>query len=260
MSSADLWSPDQYAQFREQRRQPWVDLVDLIERRPNMRVADLGCGPGQLTVELHETLSARETVGVDSSANMLERAPQHPDVSFVHDRIETFESTEPFDLVFSNAAVHWLEDHPAVLSRLTELLAPGGQLAIQVPANHAHPANRVADEIAALPQFAGPLGGYQRGVAVLPPAQYAELFYELGYQRHSVRLQVYGHELPGRDAVVEWVKGALLTAYERRMDAAEYERFVDAYRERLFAVLPDTRPLFFSFDRILMWGTHPPLP
>lgn len=259
MSGGDHWSPDQYLRFRQQRKQPWIDLLASVERRPGMRVVDLGCGSGELTVELHDSLGASQTIGVDSSPNMLERAPEHPGVEFVADRIESFES-EPFDLVFSNAALHWVEDHPAILSRLAQLVAPGGQIAIQVPANHVHPANSVADEVAALPKFAGPLGGYQRGVPVLEPARYSEIFYELGYDPHWVRLHVYGHELPSRDAVVEWTKGALLTAYERRMPAADYSSFVDEYRERLFAVLPDSRPFFFTFNRILMWGKKPPLP
>ncbi|MBT8495227.1 MAG: methyltransferase domain-containing protein, partial [Deltaproteobacteria bacterium] len=73
----ERWDPGQYLRFREQRREPWRDLVAMVEPDSDMRVVDLGCGPGELTAELHRKLGARETIGVDTSPAMLEAAREH---------------------------------------------------------------------------------------------------------------------------------------------------------------------------------------
>jgi len=263
------WDPAQYARFRGQRRRPFFDLMDLVEARPEMRVVDLGCGTGELTRTLHRQLRARETLGIDNSEAMLARSAEYAGkdaddaqrgsagVRFERDDLANVDARGTWDLVFSNAALHWLPDHAALLGRLTRAVAPGGQLAIQVPANHGHPSHVIADEVAAESPFREALGGYQRGHAVLAPSEYALLLRSLGYRRQLVRLQVYLHELASIDEVVEWVKGTLLTAYQRRLEADLYTRYLERYRERLRERLGDPRPFFYTYDRILMWASEP---
>src|SRR5438477_11376422 len=65
------WDPTQYDRFRDEREQPFFDLLALVRPKPGMRVVDLGCGTGKLTRTLHEHLGAAETVGVDRSDSML---------------------------------------------------------------------------------------------------------------------------------------------------------------------------------------------
>ena len=253
--AAVTWDPAQYGRFRDERAQPFHDLLALVERRPGLRVLDLGCGTGELTRALHLALSARETVGIDSSPAMLARAPAAPGLRFEPADIASFTADAPFDLVFSNAALHWLPDHAALLPRLATLVAPGGQLAVQVPRNEAHPSHRAA-EIVAL-AMSRELGGYVRRSPVQGPAQYAALLHALGFSRQHVRLQVYPHLLPGRAHVVEWVKGSLLTDYEQRLGAADFARFLERYREVLLPQLADDEPFLYTYDRVLFWGAQP---
>jgi trans-aconitate 2-methyltransferase len=251
------WDPDQYLRFRQQRRQPFVDLLALVTPVPGGRVVDLGCGTGELTRVVHQQLQAAETIGIDSSEAMLAKSEAHAGDGVSFRQLDIAQLDGRYDVVFSNAALHWLDDHHALLETLSRCVAPGGQIAIQVPANHHHPAHRVADETAAEEPFRSALGGYQRGVPVLSARAYAERFHSLGYASQQVRLQVYGHELPSRGDVVEWVKGALLTAFQKRLDEPTFERFVQRYRENLHGALPDDRPYFFTYDRILMHATRP---
>ena len=259
MTVRDTWNPTQYERFRTEREQPFHDLVALITRRPAGRVVDLGCGTGGLTALLHHEVSATSTLGVDSSEAMLDRtrALETPDVSFVRGDIATWEPDAPFDVVFSNAALQWVADHRPLFARLTALLAPGGELAVQVPANFDHVSHTLAAEIAHEEPFAAAMHGYARTFSVLPPEDYATLLHGLGFVAQSVRLQVYGHVLESPDAVVEWVRGTLLTDYESRLPEAMYQEFVARYRERLHAALGDQRPYFYPFKRILLWGRLP---
>lgn len=246
-----MWSVEQYERFKDERRQPFDDLVSFVERRPRMRIVDLGCGTGELTRELHEKMDAEETLGIDSSETMLIKSGHFGSntLRFERGEIEGFVTDRPYDLVFSNAALHWVPDHESLFHRLTSFLGQDGQLAIQMPANDDHPSHRVAAELAAGSGIA-PRPGH-----LLPPETYASLLHHLGFRRQHVRLQVYGHVLPSPADVVEWVKGTLLTEYEQQLTPEKFERFVEAYRAQLLAVLPDQTPFFYTYKRILIWGS-----
>jgi trans-aconitate 2-methyltransferase len=250
----EAWNPDQYLRFRAEREQPFRDLLALVRKKPAMRVCDLGCGTGALTAELHRELGARETVGVDSSPAMLAKAPRAEGLRFVEADIEAFDEGN-FDLVFSNAALHWVSDHGSLLERLTGLIAPGGQLAFQVPSQDAHPSHETAFEIAAEHRFKRHFSGPVRRAKVAEPAQYASWLHHFGYREQHVRLQIYLHLLPARDDVVEWVKGALLTPYQERLPPPVWEEFLERYRELLLPRLPDEKPFPYPYSRILAWGT-----
>jgi trans-aconitate 2-methyltransferase len=253
---ADSWDPAQYERFERERSAPFFDLLDLVEPSAGGRVVDLGCGTGELTRALHERTGARATFGLDSSRAMLERSESNAGngLSFELGDITDWTPSEPFDVVFANASLHWVDDHPALFARLASALAPDGQVAVQVPANHDHPSHVVAGRVAREEPFRAALEGYVRRSPVLEPERYAELLHRLGFGPQHVRLQVYLHVLPDAEGVVEWVKGTLLTDYRRRLPESSYENFLIRYRELLIAELSAERPYPFTFKRILMWG------
>lgn len=253
------WNPDQYERFRDERSQPFFDLLALVQPVPGGRAIDLGCGTGELTKVLHTRSGARTTIGLDNSETMLERARAHAGagLTFRLGTILRFAPRAPFDLVFSNAALQWVPSHEQLFARVAAGLKPGGQLAIQMPANFDHVSHRTAAEVASREPFLAELEGWRREVPVMPPEWYAELLDRLGFAQQHVRLQVYGHHLESREAVVEWVKGTLLTDYRERLDPASYERFLTAYREALLPQLADSRPYFYAFKRILIWARRP---
>lgn len=258
MSGAtDAWDPAQYQRFRAERERPFFDLLGLVDARPAMRVLDLGCGTGALTAEAHRRLAASRTLGVDRSAAMLANAPDAEGLSFAHASIEEVaaapEQAGAFDLVLANASLQWVDDHAALLPRLFALLAPGGQLAVQMPVNFAHQSHTIAIALARDGEFAGALGSV-RTVPVLPPERYAELLFVLGAKRQRVRIEVYAHALPGKDDVVEWVKGTLLTWYQERLSPEAFARFLARYRAELLAALPDVRPYLYTYPRIFLWA------
>jgi trans-aconitate 2-methyltransferase len=217
-------------------------------------VVDLGCGTATLTAELHRATGAARTEGIDSSAAMLAEAPQGVEgLTVTLGDLATW-SGPPCDLIFANASLHWVDDHPTLLANLRRQVSPGGQLAFQVPANFDHPSHRLAREVAIELGHEPPP---DRAAAVLAPARYAELLDDLGAQELHVRLQIYGHHLESTEAVVDWVSGTLLTAYRSQMGERAYGEFVERYRNRLLTALGDHRPYFYAFARILCRARFP---
>jgi trans-aconitate 2-methyltransferase len=224
------------------------------------RVADLGCGTGDLTKILHEEMEAKETIGIDSSPAMLSRAQsaygEIPGLSFAQGDISTW-LDEGLDLVFANASLQWVDDHLNLLARMRTALGPDGQIAFQVPANYRHPSHVLAHAVANEPPFIDALYGEvpeDRGRFVLSPELYADLLYELGAKDQIVRMEVYGHELESTGEVVEWVMGTLLTPYRKLLTPELFDAFVERYHERLIEELGEREPYFYGFKRILCWA------
>ncbi|HEY4229101.1 MAG TPA: methyltransferase domain-containing protein, partial [Thermoanaerobaculia bacterium] len=204
--------------------------------------------------ELHRTTGAGETVGVDSSPAMLEKARPLAGggLRFEEGDVAEWFADEECDLVFSNAALHWVPDHPALLGRLARALKPAGQLAFQVPDNFGHASHRAAEEAAVEEPFRSALSGAAHPRNVLQPEDYASLLDRLGYAEQTVRLQIYGSRLPSREDVVTWVEGSLLSEYRRRLSPELYAAFLERYRALLFRMIPDERPYFLTYRRILV--------
>jgi trans-aconitate 2-methyltransferase len=259
------WNPTQYHRFADERSQPFVDLIGLVQLdHPLRRAADLGCGSGELTALAAERLALADTLGVDNSPAMLAAAAAHdrPGLRFEHGDIARWTSNADHDLVLANASLQWVPDHPAVLARWRAALAPGGQLAVQVPSNAHQPSHVVAREVAQLPRFVdafGPAGPPPDPVEhnVLAPEDYARLLYELGFVEQHVRLQVYPHLLGESRDVVEWVRGTTLTRFQKVLPADMFAEFLAEYETRLLARIGVHSPYFFPFRRVLLWARLP---
>ena len=119
MTAQSMWDPAQYEKFLHERSLPFFDLLALVRRDPEMRVADLGCGTGELTSRLHEGLKARETLAIDSSASMLDKSKpfEKNGLHFERMNIEEWVPDGEFDLIFSNAALHFVSGHDELIRR-----------------------------------------------------------------------------------------------------------------------------------------------
>lgn len=252
----DAWSPALYETFREERLRPFRDLAELVGPAPGMRILDLGCGTGEPTRELHRRLGAAETIGVDSSDAMLAKAAGFAGegLRFEKGDLEGPLPAGPFDVVFSNAALHWARSpHGEVLARWAERLAPHGRLAFQIPANQDHPAHRIPGEIGAREPYASAAAPDPRNRA-LPPEEYAAILHRLGFGELRVRLEVYVALVESREDVFEWLRGTTLTSFEQRLPAELWPRFLEDVRGAIRDRLPDERPFFYPFRRILARG------
>jgi len=244
------WDPEQYEKFKQERYLPFEDLARLIDGRPGLRAVDLGCGTGELTLRLAGLLPESDVTGIDSSPEMLERARalERPGLRFEQGRIE--DAAGEWDLVFSHAAIHWVDDHEALVPRLLSMVRPGGQIAVQTPSNFSHPTHTLIEEVGREEPFRAALGGWSRRWPVLDVPSYAELLFAHGGRDLTVFDKVYPHVLPDADALAEWMSGTALVPWFERLPAELREPFLERYRERLRERWPAT-PVFFGFKRTL---------
>jgi trans-aconitate 2-methyltransferase len=241
------WNPDKYHQFQSQRSAPFDDLLKLVDARPGLRVVDLGCGTGELTRRLADTLHDSDVLGLDSSPQMLERTKEYERPGLRFELGDLAELADEWDLIISNAALQWSENHKELIPRLFNCLNPGGQMAVQVPSNHGGPTHLTILRVAGQEPFRTALNGWTRQSPVLPIETYAELLFREGAQEIIVFERVYPHVLENADAIVEWISGTALVPYFERLGNLK-DDFINTIRAELRLAMPG-EPVFYPFRR-----------
>ncbi|MGW1883305.1 trans-aconitate 2-methyltransferase [Streptomyces sp. NPDC001970] len=272
MHSAPTWDPQQYLRHSGHRTRPFLDLLARIPELPHgtrsPRIADLGCGPGNVTVLLADRWPDARITGFDLSPEMLARAEKEYAgttsgggwLDFRPADAAHWTPDEPYDLIVSNAALQWVPNHPESLPTWIEGLAPGGTFAFQVPGNFTSPSHALLGELCDTPQWRDRLADQgRRFVHVLEPADYLMRLADLGCAT-DVWETTYSQLLAGEDPVLDWVKGTalrpVLTALEGE-DAA-IEEFLGQYRDLLRKAYPaGPHGTVFPFRRIFAVARKP---
>lgn len=246
------WNPAQYLKFAGPRLQPGLDLIARIPDLAARRIVDLGCGAGGLTALLAARWPEAETVGLDSSADMLATGRKdHPALDWRQADIMGWEPDRPLDLIFTNAALHWTPDHGRLFPRLVGALVPGGVLAVQMPRNFDAPSHRLVRDIATGRRWSRPID-LQDG-AVLAPADYYDILSGLTASLDIWETE-YLHMLDGDRPVLEWTRSTTLRPVFDALEGDERQAFLDDYADRLDAAYPrraDGRTLF-PFRRLFL--------
>lgn len=250
------WDPACYNKFQKERLAPFEDLIKLVKIKEDMRVIDLGCGTGEITNLLAEVLPSSNVLGIDTSREMLLRAKERekPGLHFKLCSIDVV--VGQWDLIFSNAALHWVENHEELIPRIFSQLDSGGQIVIQVPSNHLHPTQTILKDIAGEKPFKEALNGWVRNSSILSISEYAESLFQSGGKNIVIFEKIYPHVLNGVDAIIDWMCGSVLIPYLDHLPMELHEGFIGSYRERLLKKWPKS-PVFFPYRRILFAATHP---
>jgi trans-aconitate 2-methyltransferase len=249
------WNPDQYHKFQSERSAPFDDLLKLVDVLPRLKVVDLGCGTGELTRRLADSLPNSEVLGIDNSPQMLAKADSVKRAGLTFELGDQASLSGSWDLIFSNAALQWSKNHQALIPHLYQQLAPGGQIAVQVPSNHTHISHQLILQTAQEEPFNSSLKGFVRYAPVLPIDQYAQILFDLGAENIVVFEKVYAHVLENSDAVVEWVSGTALVPYFERL-GTDKENFLEVIRKKFHAAMPGS-PILYPFKRTLFSARKP---
>jgi trans-aconitate 2-methyltransferase len=248
------WNADQYLQFADERTRPCHDLINRIALMQPHRIIDLGCGPGNSTEALTERWPEAEVTGLDGSPDMIAAARRsHPNRRWLHGDIATWSADVPYDLVFSNAAVHWVPDHSVAFPRLLQQVAPGGAFAVQVPANFDAHAHRLMQELAYSQLWRNHFPRKVREWLAHEPAFYYDAVAPLA-QRIDLWTTEYFHIMQSPKAIVEWYKGTGLRPFLDLLTAVHQDRFLAEYEALLASAYPRRSDghVLFPFLRLFL--------
>ena len=247
------WNPEHYGQYAGERSRPYGDLVRRVGARRPQRVADLGCGSGELTASLRQVWPTAEIVGVDSSPAMIAKARTIrgvDDLRFLERDLQDWRPDHGTDVVISNAALQWVPEHRKLLPGLVERLSTDGWLAFQVPGNFDQPSHRLLHELADRPPYAEWTRDLERPAAFDPEVYLADLA-ELGCRVQAWET-TYLHVLAGPDPVFHWISstgarpvlGALPDGLRDDFEAAYKKRLNEAYPARTYGTVLPYRRIF----------------
>ncbi|MGZ8178432.1 trans-aconitate 2-methyltransferase [Williamsia sp. SKLECPSW1] len=249
-----MWDPAQYLTFADHRGRPYGELITRIGATAPRVVADLGCGPGNLTVGLRDRWPDTRIVAVDSSPEMVAAARDRGLDAHVVDVAEWTPGPD-VDVIVSNATLQWIPEHRDLLRRWVAALEPGSWLAFQVPGNFEAPSHRAIRELAASAAWRGRLDGLELrgGETVEDPVGYADILRQAG-ARVDAWETTYLQELEGPDAVLEWVTGTALTPVRDVLDDAGWDAFRADLAPILRTAYPEHAPgrTWFPFRRVFV--------
>jgi trans-aconitate 2-methyltransferase len=253
------WDPAQYLKFADHRLRPAIELLNRIDMEAPAEVYDLGAGAGNATRLLKARWPLARITGVDASEAMLARATaEAPEIVWQRADLATWRPPRPADVIYSNAALHWLPDHDRLFPALLSALAPGGVLAVQMPRNFSAPSHTAIAEAARSGPWRPKIEPLLRPPPVAEPAFYFDLL-----APRAAPLDIWETEylqvLEGDHPVKEWTKGTWLRPLLDALDEPERSRFEACYAELVghaYPRSPDGRTLF-PFRRLFIVAKAP---
>jgi trans-aconitate 2-methyltransferase len=253
------WDPAQYLKFAGPRLRPALDLLQRIDVEAPQVVYDLGAGAGNVTRLIAARWPQAQIAGVDSSAEMLAKAAaENPGIEWQQADLASWRPSRPADIIYSNAALHWLDGHAELMAELLRCLKPGGVLAVQIPRNFGARSHTLITETALDGPWRAALEPLLRPSPVAEPAVYYDLL-----APRAAALDIWETEylqvLDGPNPVKEWTKGTWLAPLLAALDEPERSRFEAAYGERVAAFYPPRRDgkTLFPFRRMFLIATAP---
>lgn len=246
------WNPGEYMRFGDERTRPSVDLAARIAIDSPARVIDLGCGPGNSTRVLRARWPQAQIIGLDSSSDMIEAArADEPDQEWVVADIEGWSAGEPFDVMFSNAALQWVPDHGPLVERLLENVTHGGALAFQIPSAAYATVRTLIHDVALGGPWASRMAGPLGALTMEAPGFYYD---HLAPLSRSVDIweTEYFHVMDSAPAIVDWIASTGLRPFLAVLESeSEQEAFLADLHARVARAYPRQRDgrVLFPFKR-----------
>lgn len=248
------WNPDQYTLFQDHRLRPALDLLNQVPLISPYVIYDLGCGTGNVTSILSQHWNEAVVTGIDSSTEMLAKAKAaHPSIEWKQDDIANFSPTSKGNLIFSNAALHWLDDHESLFKHLLAQLRPGGVLAVQMPNNFNAPSHQNIYELAQSAKWNDKLGAIVRPAPVHNINWYFDMLAPMA-KKVNIWETTYFQVMEGKNAVLEWTRGTALRPFLQALDPEDIADFEAEYGDRLLEAYPQRRDgsTLFPFSRLFV--------
>lgn len=250
------WNPEVYNQFKNIRYQPFFDLAENISSDGLKKAIDIGCGTGEQTHILSEKFKDAHFLGIDSSSEMLEKSSslENERLRFKQQTIEElYNSDEKWDLIFSNAALQWSDDHKKLFPKLLSLLSENGQFAVQMPVQSENLLNQILFEMASKEPYKTQLNNWNRVSPVLSLDEYAKMMFDAGLKDLNISIKVYPIIADDAEKLFQFISGSALIPYLEILDQHNQEKFITEYKKRISEKF-ENFPAIYAFKRILLYG------
>jgi trans-aconitate 2-methyltransferase len=253
LATVTTWEPQTYLRYADIRFRAGLDLIARIPKSQYPTIYDLGCGTGHLTRILADNFSNSQVRGIDSSPEMLAEARREfPTIRWQRADITTWRPPAPADLIYSNAALHWVPDHQSLLPSLLRHLRPGGILAVQVPRHFESPSHLGLKELVMQSDWRAKLEPLLLAPTPSPEAYWRWL------SPHDRNLDlwetIYLQVLDGEDPVVNFMRGTALRPFLSVLSESDAVKFISAFAERMASAYPPQAngQTLFPFRRLFL--------
>ncbi|WP_313259259.1 methyltransferase domain-containing protein [Sphingobacterium sp.] len=250
------WDPEVYNRYKDIRYKPFYDLLNLVEDLGAMECIDLGCGTGEQTATLANRFKEAKILGVDNSAEMLEKSKPYENdrLKFKLENIEdAIVDNRHWDLIFSNAALQWLDKHTVLFPKVISKLKAGGQLAIQMPVQNDNKLNQILLKLVQEEPFASQLGHFTRNSPVLSMDEYTQILFDNGIKDIEIYQKVYPQIAENVDDLYDFISGSAMVPYLEILDVENKEGFIQEFKKRIVDAYKSF-PAIYAFKRLLIYG------
>jgi len=193
----------------------------------------VGCGDGKVSAEIAGYLTSGRVVGVDSSIDMIESActnfprEKHPNLSFQIADARFLPFTEQFDIVFSNAALHWIRNHNPVISGINNSLKPGGRILLQMGGKgNADSILSTSESILAKEEWQRFFSDFEFPYGFYDPEEYKSYLKQAALNPVRVELIPKVMSYDGKDGLAGWIRTTWLP-YTQRVPDHKREEFIN---------------------------------
>jgi trans-aconitate 2-methyltransferase len=236
------WNPALYMKFEDERARAARDLLAQIPILTAKLIYDLGCGPGNSTELLLRRFPQAKVIGVDTSDAMLAQARLRvPQASFVKQDIATWRPSQPPDVIFANAALHFLPNHDDLFPRLLASVADGGYFAAQMPNNLREASRTLMRMVAADGPWSQRLLPITKTRPFIASLQDYYAWLQPLSKQINLWMTSYVHPLDGPEGIVDWFAGSGLRPFLDPLDEAERADFLSRYCRQLTDSYPRQR-------------------
>jgi trans-aconitate methyltransferase len=215
-------------------QQKWArELIKKLKLNVNEYILDIGCGDGKVTSEIASILNNGHVLGIDSSKDMIELAQKtfpedkNKNLNFKLKDVQDLDFKEQFDVVFSNAALHWIHEHLPVLKKINRSLKPSGKILIQMGGKgNAQDILEIADEMIKTDYWKKYLEDFDFKYGFFGKEQYTDWLIEAGFNVKRVELINKIMTKYGKDELEAWIRKTWLP-YIQRVSSNLQSKFID---------------------------------
>lgn len=238
------WDAKEYSSHSAFQERCADELIAKLDLSGSEHVLDIGCGDGRVTAGIARRLPRGQVLGIDSSPEMIRYAQEHfprdkyPNLSFCQLDARTLGFKGEFDIIFSNAALHWVVEPRPVLDGIYNALRPGGKMVVQMAGKgNAAEAFLAFAYLVQDPPWNQYFGNFHTPYAFFGSGQYRELIIGSGLLPGRVELIRRDMDHIDRESFAGWVRTTWLP-YLERVPVSLQPAFVNALYDMCCTLSP----------------------